>query len=52
MSHCVTHLSYFGCSLDNNMLCGIYRLGNGTYTTEGIIALMQGIQNSKIQSLR
>ena len=42
----------FGCSLDNNVLCGIDERGNGTYTTEGIVVLMQGVKNSKIQSLR
>ena len=43
---------FFGCSLDKNALCGIDEYGNGTYTTEGIVVLMEGVKNSKIQSLR
>ena len=42
----------FGCSLDNNLLCGVNRNGNGTYTTEGIVALMEGVKKSNVQSLR
>ena len=52
MSHLSTYLSCFGCSLDDNALCGIDGNGFGTYTAEGIVALMEGLKNSKIQSLR
>ena len=38
--------------MDKNALCGIDEYGNGTYTTEGIVVLMEGVKNSKIQSLR
>ena len=38
-------------SLNNDALCGVTLLG-GTYTTEGIVALMEGAKNSSIQSLR
>ena len=43
---------FFGCSLDKNALYGIDEYGNGFYTTEGIVVLMEGVKNSKIQSLR
>ena len=42
----------FGCSLDDNALCGVDQYGDGAYTTEGIVALMDGVKNSNIQSLR
>ena len=45
-------LFLFRCSLDNNALCGVDGRGNGTYTTEGIVALMEGVKDSSIQSLR
>ena len=38
--------------MDNNRLCGVDEDGDGTYTTEGIVALMEGVQNSNVQSLR
>ena len=38
--------------MDKNALCGINEYGQGTYTTEGIVVLMEGVKNSKIQSLR
>ena len=38
--------------MDNNQLCGVNDSGRGTYTTEGIVALMEGVQNSNVQSLR
>ena len=47
-----SHLPCFACSLDNNELCGVNKWGDGIYTTEGIVALMQGIKNSNILSLR
>ena len=51
--HTVAHLlSCFACSLDDNMLCGIDEDGDGEYTTEGILALMEGVKNSNIQSFR
>ena len=52
MSHRNTHLSCFGFRLDNNMLCGLDFQGRGTYTAEGIVALMEGVKKSNIQSLR
>ena len=42
----------FECSLDNNALCGFDNLGRGTYTTEGVTVLFEGVKNSNIQSLR
>ena len=38
--------------MDKNVLCGINEYGDGTYTTEGIVVLMEGVKNSKIKSLR
>jgi len=38
-------------SLDDNKLCGIDRNGFGTFTTEGITALCDGIKQSKVSSL-
>ena len=56
MSHRGSRLSCFGCSLDNNQLCGydkyVYGTGRGTYTSEGIVVLMEGVKNSNVQSLR
>ena len=52
MSHRGTHLAFLGRSLDNNMLCDVDKWGDGKYTTEGIVALMEGVKNSNIQSLR
>ena len=45
------------CSLDNNQLCGLYKDNygriQGTYTTEGIVALSEGIkQCDTLVSLR
>ena len=42
----------FCCSLDDNVLCGRNKYGNGTYTIKGITALCEGIKQSNIQSLR
>ena len=39
------------CSLGDNGLCGIDRQGQGTYTTEGIIKLCEGLQGSSVTSL-
>ena len=52
MSHRGSRLSCFGCSLDNNQLCGVDQYNCGTYTAEGIVVLMEGVKNSNIQSLR
>ena len=41
-----------GHSLDDNRLCGVSKWADGTYTTEGITALCEGIKQSNIQSLR
>ena len=41
--------------MDNNALCGLYNTNFGilgTYTTEGITALSEGIKQSNITSLR
>ena len=41
------------CSLDSNCLCGVNEDGNGTFTTEGITALFEGIKQCKtLVSLR
>ena len=34
-----------------NQLCGVDRRGNGTYTTEGIIKLCEGLKGSTVTSL-
>ena len=52
MSHRGSRLSCFGCSLDDNKLCGVDAFGRGTYTSVGIVVLMGGVKNSNIQSLR
>ena len=52
MSHRGNHFVLFGFSLGRNKLCGIDVFGQGTYTTEGIVALMKGIKNSNVQSFR
>ena len=38
--------------MDNNQLCGVDDRGRGTYTTEGIVELMEAVKKSNIQSLR
>ena len=38
-------------SLDDNQLCGVAYYG-GTFTTEGITALCDGLKQSKVSSLR
>ena len=38
--------------MDDNKLCGIDRNGFGTFTTEGITALCDGIKQSGVSSLR
>ena len=38
-------------SLSNNELCGLDILGRGTYTTEGITALCEGLKGSAVTSL-
>ena len=40
------------CSLDKNALCGINQNGFGTFTTQGITALSEGLKGSSITSLR
>ena len=45
------------CSLDNNALCGVvwnrtFRTFDGTYTSEGITALCEGLKQSNVTSLR
>ena len=38
--------------MDNNQLCGVNEFGEGTFTTEGITALCDGLKQSKVSSLR
>ena len=38
--------------MNRNALCGIGRDGRGTYTTEGITKLCEGLKESAITSLR
>ena len=40
------------CSLASNQLCGLNYLGRGTYTTEGITTLCEGLKGSAITSLK
>ena len=35
-----------------NKLCGIGRFGNGTYTSEGITKLCEGLKGSAVTSLK
>ena len=39
-------------SLRDNHLCGVSRHGHGTYTTEGITKLCEGLKGSAMTSLR
>ena len=39
-------------SLANNALCGINKFGDGTYTTEGITELCEGLKGSAVTSLK
>ena len=39
-------------SLGFNQLCGIDRQGRGTYTTEGITKLCEGLKGSAVTSLK
>ena len=38
-------------SLAGNQLCGLDGEGNGTYTTEGIVKLCEGLKGSAVTSL-
>ena len=38
-------------SLGHNLLCGLGREGGGTYTTEGITKLCEGLRGSAVPSL-
>ena len=38
-------------SLTENQLCGINREGQGTYTSEGITKLCEGLKGSAVTSL-
>ena len=38
-------------SLSDNAICGVSRRGRGTYTTEGITALCEGLKGSAVTSL-
>ena len=46
-----TASSPFG-SLTNNQLCGLDFQGQGTYTTEGITKLCEGLKGSAVTSLK
>ena len=39
-------------SLDSNQLCGVNFSGKGTYTTESITKLCEGLKGSSVTSLR
>ena len=39
-------------SLGNNQLCGLNKDGDGTYTTNGITKLCEGLKGSAVTSLR
>ena len=39
-------------SLAENMLCGVSADGKGTYTTEGITKLCEGLKGSAVTSLK
>jgi len=39
-------------SLATNQLCGLNRMGNGTYTSEGIIKLCVALKGSTVTSLK
>ena len=39
-------------SLTNNALCGVHKLGRGTYTAEGITKLCEGLKESSVTLLR
>ena len=36
----------------NNQICGLNRLGNGTYTVEGITKLCEALKESAVTSLK
>ena len=38
--------------MDHDQLCGVDQFGRGTFTTEGITALCDGLKQSKVSSLR
>ena len=46
------HPHPFARSLEDNVLCGIGTKGEGTYTTEGITKLCEGLQGSAVTSLQ
>ena len=39
-------------SLGDNALCGVNEHGGGTYTTEGILKLCEGLKGSAVTSLK
>ena len=39
-------------SLRGNALCGVNEYGEGTYTTEGILKLCEGLKGSAVTSLK
>ena len=39
-------------SLAGNQLCGLDQFGRGTYTTEGITKLCEGLKGSAVTSLK
>ena len=40
------------CSLGHNQLCGLDRMGDGTYTSEGITKLCKALKGSAVTSLK
>ena len=38
--------------MDNNSLCGVDSWGDGTYTTEGITKLCEGLKESAVTLLK
>ena len=48
----LTHLRCRPGSLAKNALCGVSEYGQGTYTTEGITKLCEGLNESAVTSLK
>ena len=47
----MTLLPFAARSLSDNAICGRNKLGEGTYTAEGITALCEGLKGSAVTSL-
>ena len=48
----LTFPRFFLCSLAGNQLCGLDKIGNGTYTAKGISSLCESLKRSAITSLK